>query len=67
MTAIDVRKQEMLSGPKRPWSAATRAAIVALLLLNTTLRCKKLNQTVAAGPNIAIYDVSQYEHVNTVQ
>lgn len=52
--AIDERNAVRCVGVKRPWSATTRAIKVARVLLRTTLRWRKPNQVVAAGPKMAV-------------
>lgn len=51
---MDDRNAVRCVGVNRPWSATTRATKVARVLLRTTLRWRKANQVVAAGPNIAV-------------
>lgn len=43
----------MKVGAKTPWSRATRARMVLFVLRRLTLRCRNLNQVVAAGPKMA--------------
>lgn len=52
--AIDERNAVRCAGVKRPWSATTRATKVARVLFRTTLRWRKPNQVVAAGPKMAV-------------